>query len=208
MGVEIHGHRHILLEQLYEFIDARGRNQTTHILDGNHIGTQRSHLFGFIHKVVVGEHGLGVFLATQTVQQRELGILGVDGVAHRAVGDTAILLNVLDGRFDVVHVVQSVEDTHNAKTRFNRVAAEAFDDFVGVGRITKQVTTTRQRGEFRHTAHSLVDGFESCPGVFAKVTHHRIGYCATPHLHSVESSVFIEGEHSVNLLLSHTSCER
>ena len=207
VSVEINGDRQVLLEQTDQACNALGRNQTTHILDSDHISTQISHLLSLIEEVCVGKYGLRILLTHQLSEETDLGILRVDSVANCAVSDTAILLHVLDGRLNVVHVVQCVEDTHNTQTALDRVAAETVDNLVGVGAITEQVTTTRQSCQFRNIAHSSLDSFQTSPGVLTQIAHHRVGHCTTPNLHCIEVCVFVERKNSIYLLLFQAGSE-
>ena len=95
--MEIDGHLNMLLEELHQAADTLGRNKSRHILDGDHICTQGSHLLCRVEELLVGEYGLGSLLTKELLKERRLGILGIYGVAHSAVGNTAITLNVLDG---------------------------------------------------------------------------------------------------------------
>ena len=207
VGVEINGNRQILLDQADQTSHALGRNQTTHILDGDHIGTQSRHLLSLIEEVSIGEYGLRILLTHQLSEEAYFGILRINRVANSAISDTAILLNVFDGRFHVIHVVQCVEDTHNAQTALDRVAAETVDNFVGVGAITEQVTATRQSGQFRHVANGSLNSFQTGPRILAKIAHYRVGHCTTPNLHCVEVCVFVERKNTIYLLLFQAGSE-
>ena len=107
----------------------------------------------------------------------------------------------------VVDVVQGVEDPHDAQTAPDRVAAEAVDDFVRIGRVAEQVAAARKGREFRDIAHCLVDGFEARPRILVEITHHRVGDGAAPHLHRIEIGIFVERQAAVDLLLVHTRRE-
>ena len=207
MGVEIHRNVHCGLNLLDEVIYPLGRNQTTHIFDGNHVGTESCQLFGFTHEVVVRKYGFGVLFAFEFVHQREFGVFGVHGVAHSAVGLTAILFDIFDGRFHIVHVIQSVEDTHDTQTALDSVAREALDNIVAVGSITEEVPTARESRQVGDIAHCFFDAFQPVPWVFAQETHHAIGHCAAPHLHCIERGIFVVGQYALHLTLVQTGCE-
>ena len=183
-------------------------DQTRHVLDGNHVGAQCGHLFGLVQEVGVGEYGFRILLSEQTGEESDLGIFGVDRVADGAVGDAAVLLHILDGRLHVVHVVQGVEDAHDAQSALDGVAAEAVDDFVGIRGVAEQVAAARKGGQLRNVADGLVNGLQTGPRIFVQIAHHGVGNGAAPNLHGVEVSLLIEGEAAVDLRLIHTGCER
>ena len=207
VGVEVYGNRNVGLDSFDEVVDSLGRNQTTHILDGDHICAESCELFSFAYEVVVGEYGLGILLTFEFVEEGELGIFGVYGVADSAVGDAAIFFDIFDGRLHVVHVVESVEDTHNAETAFDSVAREAFDYVVAVGCVAEEVTTARECGEVRNVADSFFDALETIPRVLTEETHYGVGHCAAPNLHCIEGCIFVEGEYALYLILVQTGSE-
>ena len=208
MGVEIDGDVEVLLEQLHERAHALGRNQTRHVLDRDHVGAQGRHLPGLVEEVGVGEHGPGLLAAHQACEESRLGVFRIDGVAHGAVGDAAVLFHVFDRGLDVVHVVQGVEDAHDAQAAADGVAAETVDDLVRVGRVAEEIAAAREGCQFRHVAHGLADGFEAGPRVLVQIAHHRVGHGAAPHLHRIEARILVVGQAAVDLLLRHARGER
>ena len=207
VGMEIDGNRKVLLQQAHQRGDAARRNQTRHVLDGDHVGAQCGHLASLVEEIGVGEDRFGGRFARQSGPETRFGVFRVHGVANRTVGDAAVLLDVFDGRFHVVDVVQGIEDPHDAQTAPDRVAAEAVDDFVRIGRVAEQVAAARKGREFRDIAHCLVDGFEARPRILVEITHHRVGDGAAPHLHRIEIGIFVERQAAVDLLLVHTRRE-
>ena len=107
--MEIDRNVDVLLEQLDQRGDAARRNQTRHVLDRNHVGAQRGHLLGLVEEIGVGEDLLVALPAHELGEETGFGVFRIDRIANRAVGDAAVLLDVLDRRFDVVHVVQGVD---------------------------------------------------------------------------------------------------
>ena len=208
VGMEIDGNRKVLLQQAHQRGDAARRNQPRHVLDGDHVGAQCGHLFGLVEEIGIREDGLRLFLAHQALHEGGFGIFRVDRITYGAVGDAAVLPDVFDRRFHVVHVVQGIEDTHDAQPAFDRVAAEAVDHVVGVRRVAEQVTAARKRRELRHLAHSLVDRLQARPRVLVEITHHRVGYGTAPDLHRIEICILVEGQATVYLCLRHARRER
>ena len=206
--VEIHRDACRSLELLDKCTHALWRNQARHILDGDHIGTECSQLLRLSHKVVVGEDRRRILLAHQLLEERQLRILRVYGVAYCAVGNTTILLYILDGRLHVLDIVQAVEDTHNTQTALDGVAAEALDNLVGVWRITEEVTATRKCCELRNITHLLLDALETIPRILTEITHYRIRHCTAPHLHCEEVCILVVGQTTLHLSLCHTGCKR
>ena len=205
--VEVDRHIDILLEQLYQTADALGRNQTRHILDGDHVGTQSRHLLGLVEEILIREDRLRRTLSEQTLKERGLRILRVDRITYGAVGDAAVLLHILDRRLDVVHVVQRIEDTHDAESALDGITAEAVDDLVRIGRISEQVAAARQSRQLRHVAHSLVYRLKTGPRVLTQISHYRIGHRTAPNLHGIETGILVVGQTAVYLLLRHTGSE-
>ena len=209
VGMEVDRNRQVLLEQLDQTRHALGRNQPAHVFDRDHVGAEGGHLLGLAQEILVGEYGLGQpfalehgFEALHTAEMR------IDRIADGAVGDAAVLLDVFDRRFDVVHVVQRVEDAHDAEPRLDRIAAESLDDLVGIGSVAEQVAASRKGRQLRHVAHHGVNLLEAVPRIFVQVAHHRVGYGAAPHFHCVEIGVLIERQYTVDLLLFHPRGER
>ena len=202
--MEVDRNRQVFFEQLDQIRNAFGRDQSAHVLDRDHIGAQSGHLLRLVQEILVGENRFRKFLPFQrgldTFHRREMR---VDRVAHGAVGDTAVLLDILDRRLHVVHVVQRVENTHDAQSRLDRIAAESLDDLIGIRSVSEQVASAGQRGQFRNVAHDGLDLFEAVPRVFVQVAHYGVGHGAAPHLHGVKISVFIERQDAVDLLLLH-----
>ena len=208
VGVEIDGDIQILLEELHQFAHAVGREQTRHILDRDHIGSQRLHLLGFREEVFVREYRLRVLLAHQFAEEPDFRIFRIDRITYRTVGDTAVLLHVFYGRFNVIHVVQGIEDTHDAQAALNRVTAEAVDDFVRIGGVSEEVAAARKGRELRYVSDCLVNGFQAGPGIFVQVAHYRVGHCAAPNFHGVKVRILVERKAAVDLGLVHSCSER
>ena len=206
--MEVDRHVDVLLEQFDKPAHAFGRNQSRHVLDGDHVGPQRCHLLRLAEEVGIGEDRCGLLFAHQPCEKSRFGIFRVDRVADRAVGDAAVLFDIFDCRFHVVHVVQGVEDPHDAQPALDGVAAEPVDDLVRIGRIAEQVAPARQCGEFRDVADSLVDRLKPRPGILVQVAHHRIGHGAAPYLHRIEVRILVVGQTAVDLLLRHACRKR
>ena len=126
----------------------------------------------------------------------------------RCKWDTAVLLHVFYGRFDVVHVVQGIEDTHDAQAALNRITAEAVDDLVRIGGVTEEVAAARKGRELRYVSDCLVNGFQAGPGIFIQVAHYRVGHCAAPNFHGVKVRILVERKAAVDLGLVHSCSER
>ena len=142
--MEINRNRYCSLKLLYERTYTLWRDKTRHILDSNHISTQSCELLSLTYKVVVCKYESRVLLALKLIPEAELRILRVYSVANSTVSNTAILLYILDCRFNIINIVQAVKDTHNTQTALDRVATEALDNLVSVRCITEEVTTTRE----------------------------------------------------------------
>ena len=208
VGMEIDRDGEVLLEEPHERRHAARRNQTRHVLDGDHVGAESRHLTGLVEEIGVGEDRRGVLLTHEAGPEAQLGIFRIDRIANGAVGDTAILLDILDRRLHVVHIVQGIEDTHDTQTALDRIAAEAVDDLVRIGRVSEQVAAARERREFRHVADGLMDRLEARPGVLVQVAHDRIGHGTAPHLHRIEIRILVERQAAIDLRLIHTRGER
>ena len=207
VGMEIDRNRKFLLQQPDQRSDPTRRNQARHVLDRNHIGAERSHLFGLIDKIGVGEDGLRLLPAHQAGQEPGFGIFGVDRIAHGAIGDAAVLLHVFDRRFHIVHVVQRIEDTHDAQTALDGVAAEPVDDLIGIGGVSEEVAAARKRRQLRDLAHRLADRLETSPGILVQIAHHRIGHGAAPNLHCIKIRILIIRQTAIDLRLAHSRRE-
>lgn len=137
--MEIHRHFKIMFEQAYQPGHPFGRNQAAHILDRDHVGAERLHLPGFIQEIGVGKNFARQLLA---LEQRRKPLahrkVRVDRIANRTIGQSTVFLYIFDGRFDVLHIVQRIEDTHDAETGFDRIAAKSFDNFIGIGAVPEQ----------------------------------------------------------------------
>ena len=193
VGVEIDRYVDVLFEQLDQPAHAHRRNQARHVLDRNHVGAECCHLFRLVEEVGVGKDRTGFLLPRESREESRFGVFRIDRIADRAIGDAAVLLDVFDGRFHVVHVVQCIEDTHDAQAALDGIAAESVDDLVGIGGIPEEVAAARERGQFRYAAHGFVDRFEPRPRVFVQIPHHRIGHGAAPYFHRVEIRVLVVG---------------
>ena len=208
VGVEIDRNREVFLEQPHERSHAARRNESRHVLDGDHVGAESRHLSGLVEEIGVREDRRGILLARKTGPEARLGIFRVHRIANGAIGDAAVLLDVLDRRFHVIHVIQGVEDTHDAQTAPDGIAAETVDDLVRIGRIAEQIAAAREGRELRHVADGPVDRLEAGPRVFVQVAHDRIGHGAAPHLHRIEIRILVERQAAVDLRLIHTRSER
>ena len=193
MRMEIDRNRQMLFEQTDQTGDTFRRNQTAHILDGNHIGSPSRHLLGFGEEILIGEHRLGQFLSFERSLDAFHGRkVWIDRIAHGTIGNAAILFHVLDGRLHVVHVVQRIEDPHDAQPRLNRITTEPVDNLIGIGCISEKVATPRECRQFRNVTHSRFYLFETIPRVFVQIPHHRIGNGTTPHLHRIKIRILVE----------------
>ena len=208
VGMEVNGDVQVLLEEFDQTADPVGRDQTRHVLDGDHVGTEGLHLFGFSEEVFVGKYRFRFLLAHQFGEESRFGVFRIDRITYGAVSHTTVLFDVFDRRLDVVHVVQGIEDTHDIQAAFDGVPTESVDDLVRIGRISEKVSTAGEGCQFRSVAHGFVDCFETGPGVLVQIAHDRIGNGSAPHLHGIEVCVFIERKTTVYLGLTHSCRER
>ena len=206
--VEIDRDVHGFLQLLDKSADALRRNKSRHILDCYHVGSQCGYLLRLVHEIFVGEYRSRILLAFQTVEQTEFRVFRVYRVADCAVGDTAVLLHVFDCGFHVVHVVQTVENTHDSESALDGVAAETLDDFIGVRSVAEEVASARKCGEFRNVADCLLDAFQTIPRIFVEIAHHRIRHCTAPNFHCEEVSILVVRQTTFDLCLRHSGGER
>ena len=208
VGMEIYRH---IYSALLHLADERGhpcrRNQSAHILDGYHVGAERHHLTGLIDEIFIGEDRFRVLFAFEPVYQTERRILRVHRIADGTVGYAAVFLHILYRGFDIVHIVQRIEYTHDIEARFDGIPAETLYDFVRIGGIAEEIAAARKRRQFRGVAHDRLNLFEPVPWVLAQIAHHGIGHGTAPHLHRIEVSILVERQDTVNLRLCHPGCK-
>ena len=195
VGVEIDGH----LQGLFQFRHQRGHpgriNQTGHIFQGHHLGTQLFKTESLLYKVFIGKDGLGQLLAEEgfhPIHEGD-GIVRVDRIAHGTIGDGTHGIYLLDRRFHVVQVVEGIKYTHDSQAVGNSLAVESVEYRIGIRCVSKQIAATRKSGQIRSTTNSIANGFEASPRTLVQIAHHRIGYCTAPNFHGKETGILIIG---------------
>ena len=125
--------------------------------------------------------------------------MGIDGVADGTIRYSTKLLDILNSRFHIVHIVERIEDSHDTQPRGDGVATETFDDLVGVGTVAKQISSTRQGGQFGSVANGRLDLLQTIPRTLVEVAHHGVWDGTSPYLHGIKSGIFVIGQDTVNL---------
>ena len=124
---------------------------------------------------------------------RELHVLldGVDrrgGVADRALGVPAVLLDAGDRLLEVARIVQRVEDAEDVHAVFTGKRGEALDDIVRVMLVAEDVLAAEQHLKRRLLADGL-DLAETLPRIFAEEAHAHVKRGATPAFKGVVAGV-------------------
>ena len=115
--MEVNGHLQILFEQTDQGCDPFRRDQTAHIFDGDHVGSQGLHFLSLFQEVGISKDLTGQFF---TLQQRDQTFscreMGVDRIADGTIGQSAIFFHIFDGRFHIIYIIQGIKDTHDTES--------------------------------------------------------------------------------------------
>ncbi len=142
--MEVNGYVKFFFKERNQPRNARGRYQSTHILYGNHVGAQSQHFLRLVQKIFVCKnwrmHGFLFFLLGKQVEQpalftllrRLVVILRVYGITNGAIRHSSIFLDGGHTRFNIVHIVQSIKNTHDIQTRGNGIPEEAINNLIGI----------------------------------------------------------------------------
>ena len=138
MRMEIHRYLQALLEQSHQFRRTSRRYQATHILQGDHISAQRLQLKGLVQEILIRKNRLMQRPPMQSgFYSFYRGMVRIYRITDGTVGLSSKFLHITDRGSHVVHVVQSIENTHDIDTGTNRVPAKTFYNLVGIRIITE-----------------------------------------------------------------------
>ena len=214
VGVEVDVGLEGCFELGYYGCGAHGVYEAGHVLKRDDFRAEGFHFFCFLHEVLVCEDFFRLlgFLAHEACEESGLrqrcGVgLGVDGVAHGAVGYASEFVDEAYAFLYIVDVVERVEYTHHVQAVGYRFFVETFKHIVGVGFVAEQVAAARERRQQRTAFHGLGACTQAIPWRFVEVAHYRVGHCASPHFHDVEACVFVERQKFVDFSLAQTRCE-
>ena len=101
--------------------------QACHILDGNHLGAESFVALSFFYKIFVGKYLFSIYVV----------VFRINSVAHSTIGYAAKFVDDFYRFLNVVEVVKSIEDTHNAKTILDGFYIETLDDIGGIGCVSE-----------------------------------------------------------------------
>ena len=161
----MHVDLHVAVGLLDAADDVVGRlrlQQRSHVLQRQRLRTHVEQLAGEVHVALDG------------VQRR-------DGVADRALGVLAGLLDRLHRVRHVARIVQRVEDTEDIHAVLGGLVHEPVDDLVVVVAVAEQVLATQQHLQAR-VRHQFAEGPQPHPGILIEVSNTRIVGSATPAL--------------------------
>ena len=140
MGVEINRNSERSLQLRHKRGDARRVDQSRHILKSDYLGAVCLHSLGFSHEILISKYLLRLFPKHTCKEPFRLLFLRIDGVAHRAIGNSAKVIDHLYGALHIVKVIECVENTHDVKSIVDCRFIETIENGVGVRHIAKQVT--------------------------------------------------------------------
>lgn len=106
--------------------------------------------------------------------------------------NTTGLVDSLDTDFELVNVVEGVEDTEDIDTVLLSLSNEVVNSVVGQGRVSNTVGTTEQHLE-RNVGNQLAHLAETVPRILVKETHSNIESSTTPALKRVEVGESVAG---------------
>ena len=172
------------LHSLDQRISVIRKQQTCHILDGDDV---RAHLL-------------------KAHSQLDEIVLIMDracGIGEAGLADTAIILDVLHGRFDVAGIVQSIEDTYDFDTVVDGFLYKLLDNIIRIVLVSQQVLTTQQHLQLGLRGQ-LLDGAQTLPGIFIQETHADIEGSAAPALQGPISDIIQDRQCRDHVLDPHT----
>ena len=200
VSVEIDRHVDCSLKLRHQRSHASRIDQTCHILDGNHLGTEGFITFSFFYEIFVGKYLFRIYVV----------VFRINSVAYSAIGYAAKLIDDFHRFLNVVEVVKGVENTHNAKTVLDGFYIETLDDVGRIWGISEKVSTTRKGSKIRAmlvAVDFVANRFETIPRRFVEVTHHRIRYSSTPYFHCIKTCIYIVRKENIDARLRQTSCK-
>ncbi len=165
VGVQVDGHADGLLQRLNQGVGLHGQQQVGHVLDADGVGAHLLQLAGQLDEV-------------------RLVMDGGDGVAQGRLHLAAVLLGGADGRLQIAHVVEGVEDADDVDAVFHALAAEGVHHVVGVVLVAQDVLAAVEHLQLG-VLHVLADGAQPLPGVLVQKTHAGVKGGAAPALQGV-----------------------
>ena len=200
VGVEVNGDFHSLLQLADNRCGAQRVDKAGHILERDDFRAKALHLHGFVDEILVGEDFLGcfgsLFFAEERRQESLFGsggnfVFRIYGIANGGIGYSAEFVDEADGFLDVVDIVEGVEDTHHVETVFDGLFIETFENGIGIGDITEEVSAARKSRKKRLSFDGFAYGAQANPRRFVEVTHYRVGNRSAPYFHNIEACIVI-----------------
>ena len=137
---------------------------------------------------VLDADGLGahLLLLLRDLDEEVEGVDGAGGVADRALGVAAVLLDGADGHLEVAVVVEGVEDAEDVHAVLDGEGDEALEDIVGVVLVAEDVLAAQEHLE-RGLLRVGLDEAQALPGIFAEEAQADVERGAAPALQGVEA---------------------
>ena len=184
--VQVDGDLHVLLEALDQAVGLVGQQQVGHVLDADGVRAQLLNLLGELDEIVLGMHG-------------------ADGVAHSHFADAAVLLGGLDGRFQVAHVVEGVENADDIDAVLNRQAHELLHHVVGIVLVAEDVLAAEEHLQLG-VGQGLAQLAQALPRVFVQKAQAAVKRGAAPALQGIIADLVENLAGGQHVFGAHTGC--
>ena len=170
VGVDDQGQlRHGVLDGGNQVVGLLGAHQAGHVLDADGLYAHALQVLDHLHVVLQGVHGAG-------------------GVGDGTGGVSALLDGLINGHFQVAHVVEGVENTDDIDTVLHGVLDKLTYHIVGIVLIAQDVLAAQQHLQLG-VGHLGADLAQTLPGIFPQVTQTHVKGGAAPDLGGVETSL-------------------
>ena len=127
-----------------------------------------------------------------------MGVDGGGGVGDGAGSDGAGLDGGLHGDLQVVHVVQSVEDTDDVDAVLHSLLHEQLHEIIGVVGVAQHILTTQQHLQLG-VGGSGADLAQTLPGILVQIAQAHVEGGAAPALDGVVADLVDGREHGLEL---------
>ena len=188
MGVQHDGEVHRVLNGGHEVVCFLRRADTRHVLDADGGNT---HLLQFLHH-------------RDVLLQR---VYRARGVGDRTGGDGTLCNSLLNGDFQIVHVVQRIKNADDVDAVANRGTDKAAHNVVTVVLVAKDVLAAQQHLQLG-VGHLCPDLSQAFPGVLIQEAETDVKGCAAPTLHRIETSLVDRFKDPLELIIGHARCDQ
>jgi len=163
--VELDGNVDRRGERRDQLFRAEGREDARHVLDAEGVDAE-------------------IDLLLRHLDKRVDRVIGTDRIADRSLGVAAVLLDGIDGVFEIARVVEGVENPEDVDAVIARERHETVEQIVGVIPVPDDILSAEEHLE-RRLARPGLDHAEAFPGILPQETKANIEGRPAPYFQGI-----------------------